>query len=135
MVKKIVLAIAVVGLVGGVYAYLQFNKEHRDVEGEMATIEISAVDLFDAYLKDEKGANALYLDKVVAISGMVLEMDVENNMMVLKTNDVFGTVNAQFDTKKGLMNIMVSQEVLVKGRCTGGDDLGVIITQCSILKN
>lgn len=134
MIKKIVVIVGIIGLLGGVYAYMQFNKEHRDVKGEEAALQITAVDLFNAYVEDEKSANSLYLDKVMAITGTVIEVDTDNLMVVLETNDDFGTVNAQFDSLSDLENIAVSQEVVIKGRCTGGDDLGVVVTQCSILK-
>lgn len=133
MIKKALVIVGVIGLLGGTYAYMQFNKEHRDIEGEVATLEVTAVDLFDAYVLDEKAANVKYLDKVVAVSGAVLEVDKANKMLVLKTNDDFGSVNASFEDVSGWNDIKEGAEVRLKGHCTGGDDLGVVITHCSIL--
>lgn len=119
---------------GVIYAYFQYNKSHRDIASEKASIEVSAIDLFDAYVTDEKAANAQYLDQVVAVSGIVMELDIENQMVVIKTNDDFGSVNASFDTGANLNQVQVDTEIRIKGHCTGGDDLGVVITHCSILK-
>ncbi len=134
MVKKIILGLLIVGMAGAFYVYFQYNKAHRDIVGEKASMEITAVDLFDAYVTDEAGANAKYLDKVIAVSGSILELDLKNQMVFLVTNDDFGTVNASFDEGVNLSGLVIGNEIAIKGHCTGGDDLGVVITHCSILK-
>lgn len=134
MLRKIIIALLVLGMIGVGIAYLQYNKSHRDIVAEEATIEVTAIALFDAYATNEKGANKLYLDQVMVVTGEVLELDKANNMVVFKTEDDFGTVNASFDDASYLEGVEAGQKIQVKGHCTGGDDLGVIITHCSILK-
>ncbi len=134
MLRKIIIALLVLGMVGVGIAYLQYNKSHRDIVAEEATIEVTAVALFDAYATNEKGANKMYLDQVMVVSGEILELDKVNNMVVFKTEDDFGTVNASFDEPSYLEGLTEGKQIEVKGHCTGGDDLGVIITHCSILK-
>jgi hypothetical protein len=136
MIKKIsVVAVMLALLVGGV-VYIQFNKEHRDIEGESASIEITAIDLFDSYVTDEKEANSKYLDRVIAVTGRVSEMVVEEgtNLIVLKTNDDFFGVNASFDDFSGIENLMIGKELTIKGRCTGGDEMVIVLTNCTVVK-
>lgn len=133
--KKIGVVILSVVFLGLGYGYFQYNKPHRDIASEKIDVEVTAIDLFEIYAMNEQEANQKYLNKVIAVSGTVLELISNNNnqMVVLETNDDFGTINAQFDNQELLKKVKVGSSILVKGHCTGGDGLGVVITHCSIL--
>lgn len=136
MLKKIIVSVVVLGLLGGVFAYMQFNKEHRDINAEEATEIVTAIDLFQSYVDDEAGANVKYLDKVVEISGVILEVSTEtgSEFIVLQSSDDFFGVNVYFDDVAQLKGLEVGASVKIKGHCTGGDDMGVVIAHSSVIK-
>ena len=133
--KKIILGILVLGLLGGGFAYMQFNKEHRDIAAEEASVQVSSTDLFNAYVADEVAANAKYLDKVVEVSGVITElnMDAGSEMVVLQTSDDFFGVNVYFDDVKSLDGLTAGKSIRIKGHCTGGDEMGVVMAECAVL--
>lgn len=135
MMKKVILGILALGILGGGFAYMQFNKEHRDIMAEEASIQIESVDLFQAYVDDEVGANALYLDKVVEVTGVISEIskEVGTEMIVLQTKDDFFGVNVYFDEANSLEGLVSGNSVRIKGHCTGGDEMGVVMAHCSVL--
>ena len=72
--KKIIGALLVVALIGGVVAYKMYNKPHRDIDAEQAVATMSAGELFNLYESHEDSANTLYLDKVVEVTGTISEL-------------------------------------------------------------
>lgn len=124
-------------VVGGGFVYFQFNKSHRDIAKEEASIKISSVELFQSYVDDEVIANSLYLDQVVQVTGIVTEVDFsspENQMVVLQSNDDFFGVNVYFIPGVNIDSIQIGDEIVVKGHCTGGDDMGVVLSQSTLIK-
>lgn len=137
MLKKVLIGFVVIGIIGGGVAYWQLNKSHRDIGAEEASIKISAVDLFQAYVDNEEESNKKYLDQVIEVNGVVMEISNEGeagNLIVLQSNDDFFGVNGYFDQGVSIEGIQVGDEIKVKGHCTGGDDLGVVVAHCSIVK-
>lgn len=135
MIRKILLGLCALALLGGIVAYFQYNKKHRDIASEESSLKITSVALFGAYSTNEKEANALYLDKVISVTGEVSEKTDEENskLLVLKSDDDFFGVNASMENGEDIGNIEVGAQVTVKGRCTGGDDMGVIVTNCTLV--
>ena len=135
MLKKIIIGVLVLGLLGGGFAYMQFNKEHRDINSEDASIKVESTDLFQAYVTDENAANAIYLDKVVEVSGIITEVSTEtgSEMIVLQTSDDFFGVNVYFDDASLLTGLESGNAIRIKGHCTGGDEMGVVMAHCSVL--
>lgn len=112
--KKILKVAAVLAVIGaGVVLYL-FNKPHRDMVGEDASLEITSSELVTQYSQDEEKANATYIDKVIAVKGIVSESNTE--MIILKAGVSF---SGDFSNS----NVQVGQEVTVKGRITAYDEL------------
>lgn len=135
MLKKIIIGIGVLSLLGGLFVYMQFNKSHRDIGAEEIHLSINALDLFDSFVNDEGKANGLYLDQVIEVSGEISEMtnDASNTMVVLKTNDDFFGVNVYFEESSSMTGLKIGDRVHIKGQCTGGDDMGVVIAHSSIV--
>lgn len=118
--KKILLLLALIALLlGGIYAYSEFNRELEAVG--KAEHSLSCTDLFTAFETDEKAANAKYLGKVVEIEGTI--SDVKTNKegkttISLEGGMLFGVTCELFESeaadkyKKG-------QKVKLKGECSG----------------
>lgn len=124
-------------VIGGGVIYFQFNKSHRDIAGEEASKKVSAVELFQLYVEDEVEANSVYLDQVVEVNGVVAEIDFsspENQMVVLQSNDDFFGVDVYFISGLNLDSVKEGDEIIVKGHCTGGGDMGVKLSQSTLVK-
>ena len=118
MMKRVmVISVLLVGVVA-IYAYLQYNKPHRDIAGEEAFMAIQASVLFDNYVQDEAAANKNYLDKVLIVNGTVRDNEISENgsVVTLATHDDFFGIKCDFDTPVDLTS---GQQVSIKGHCTG----------------
>jgi len=113
-IKKILKVAAVLAVIGGAVVVYQWNKPHRDMVGEKASLEISASELVTEYSQDEEKANAAYIDKVIAVKGVVAEADAEH----IKLNAGV-SVSGDFSSSTAKNG----DEVTVKGRITGYDEL------------
>lgn len=140
---RVVLAIGLLLLlVGGLVGYFMYNKPHKDIVGAKADITITALELVAAFENDETVANAMYLNKVVAASGTLV--DKTNNpdgtityVLLDEFSGVSATLDADFqrNSRALISDISVGDELTVKGKCDGMIMLqGVILNKCSIEK-
>ncbi len=106
-------------LAGGAYAWYMWNKPARDVTDEKA-IEITATAIFEAYNSDEAAANKQYLDKAVAVTGVVADFranQVGEKVAILESTDPMFGVNCTFKTDPG--QIEKGSTITFKGICKG----------------
>lgn len=89
--RKLILIIGVILLISLGYGYFEYNKTHRNIEDEQASVQIESVDLFAAYESDEMQANKKYLDRVILVSGRVTEIEKgsKSSMIVLHSIMIF----------------------------------------------
>ncbi len=131
--KKVVLGILFACIVAGVVAYKMYNKPHRDIGSEEAVATLSADELFAAFDEDEAAANAIYLDRVVEVSGVVDEVtkDAEGNTVVILKAEtaMMGGVSATLDSSIDKTGTIAGDLFRVKGRCTGML-MDVVLTNC-----
>ena len=108
----------------GLYLYI-FHKPHRDFVAEPATYSLTAQDLLLDFQFDELESNKKYLNKVLQINGVV--SSIEDGSPVINES-VFCSFETHIEMREG-------QKVIVKGRCTGYDDLfyQVTLERCIIL--
>ena len=102
------------------YVFIFSRNNHREVQNEQS-IHIGAEMLASQFSANETKANTRYLDKALAVKGIVLETGVNNEgkTTLLLQGDttslthVFCTLTSQIPTPAHL------SEVTVKGICTG----------------
>lgn len=131
-IKKIGIVIAVLVVVGYfafpiVKDYMVNNLGKRDVKSEEAAFTVKTKDIVAEYTKNEAEANKKYINKPVAVSGVVTS--VNDKEVIL---DEIGICNFLVaDT-----SVKVGQTITVKGRVVGYGDLmgGINLDQCSINK-
>lgn len=70
-IKKIILVIIVLGIVGALIVYKMYNKPHVDITETSADITISANKIMQDFSSDETTANTRYLDKIIQVKGIV----------------------------------------------------------------
>ena len=117
--RKILIIVTLSCLAALTVGYTLYNKKHRSVENERA-IELTAIDLFTAYETNETEANTKYLDKTLAVSGVISEITTNqdgNQVIILGTDDpIFGIHCTLVEENK---NVIVGNAVTIKGICTG----------------
>ena len=117
---KIFLFVVGIAITLGVgYGLYEWYKPHRDVKDEKA-LAITAQEMFDAYKKDEKAANTLYLNKAIEVTGEVARIKTNQTgftVVYLKTTDPIFVVNCTFKESPGSLN--KGDKIKCKGICTG----------------
>jgi len=136
--KKISIYILIIGLLGIFIGYKMYNKPHINVAKKSVDINITANTLLADFSSDETKANTKYLDKIIAVKGMVtnIEFNGEKVAISLQTEDDFGSVVCYLvkDEFKKSAEIKEGQEVILKGICTGFL-MDVILVKCVIINS
>lgn len=116
MKKKILVTVLLLLIIAtGLYFYMY--KSHRDITTEKADFSVSVSQLQQEFLQDNAASNKKYLDKTIEIKGKITNIDLPGNSIVVdeKLYAVF---------RDSVLNQMkTNQEVTVKGRFIGYDDL------------
>lgn len=110
-------------------AYRAWNKPHKNVEDADA-IPVTAVELYNSFVKDSAKANALYSNKVLQVTGEVNEIT-ENQqaqqVLFLRTGVDNAFINCTVEGKK--LTAKPGERIRIKGICSGyiaGDaDMGL----------
>ena len=132
--KKILMVVAALALIGvGTGMYL-WNKKPETVDDKKG-VAVSAMALAQAYTASEQQANALYLNKVIEVSGVVSETEANQDgglMVILDSGDPMAGVQCAM-REKGLQ-IAKGQKLTIKGFCSGSGMMGVSLTDCIVNK-
>lgn len=130
--SKITLVLVVLVVIGYftlplVKDYMVNNLGKRDLKSEAAAFTLKTKDIIAEFTANADAANKKYLEKPVAISGVV--SSVKDKEVILD-----GTVNCGFTTADA--SITNGQKITIKGRVVGYDDLlgELKLDQCSINK-
>ena len=109
--KRIFSGIVLILMAFGFYYYAY--KDHRDIAAEGAVYSDTAVALKDSIVQN----NEAFLNQTVAVSGVVTLL--EDNSITLDDALV-----AQFESSPA---VTVNQQLTLKGRCIGYDDLFEVV--------
>jgi uncharacterized protein YxeA len=120
--KKTILIILILGLiVGGVTAYLLWNKPHRTAD-EKPFASLTANDLFVEFSTNEAAAWEKYRDKVIQVAGTVEEVKTDasgNTDIVFTTEDILGKVIITLKQGAKAESTVIGTHLEVKGICNG----------------
>jgi hypothetical protein len=127
----ILIAIAVV-------LYL-FNMPHRNVQREEATYNVDANQLVSEFLTEAEASNSKYLDKVIIISGQVLEItDDQLKQKVVSIKTTKAGINCTFtiETNANAVKLKVGEIAKIKGivRLGASYDADLDLTEFAILE-
>ena len=140
--KKALIIVFVLVIIGVVVYFSLFNKPHRDIISEKAAFSMPASELYNAFTSNPDDANAKYLNKVISVTGSVSDISsISNNEMkiVLSADEnMFGVACSFSDEEVDVArSIEEGNELTIKGLCTGytGDGLmpgDVVLVKCKI---
>ncbi len=123
MKKKIILSVLVliVASIAGVWFFIFYKPTHfkRDVADEKG-ITITSKELVKTFQSNESGANTIYLNKVLEVTGEVADIKIDqtgNTAVTLKSDDAFANVFCTL--KAGSSQPKTGTIITVKGICNG----------------
>lgn len=141
--KKIRMALAILALAvlcGGWYAYHEFTRKVKDLKYVKASVRLEAPELIRAFEQDEAGSNSRYLDKIIAVQGVVrsVETSERNHItVVLGAANNLSSVRCSMDSshQSELAPLTAGSPVTLKGACAGfnSDELlgsDVLLNRC-----
>jgi hypothetical protein len=121
--KRILIALLIAALLGGAYAWREYNRGHESMTETKADLTASAGELYSAFSTDEAAANAKYLDKTIEISGKVSATSTEEGTttITLFADSETGGVTCKLDplSKHARITFQEGEQITVKGICTG----------------
>ena len=133
-IKKIIIGILVLGIIGAFIVYKTYNKPHVNVEEASADISITADKILNDFSSDENSANLKYLDKIIQVNGVISEINIEKGIITIETNDDFGNVICHLseEASRKISGLQEGQIIVVKGICTGFL-MDVILVKCEFI--
>ena len=140
--KKIIFSvIAVAILCGSWYGYSEYTRKVKDLSTVKAQVKMEADELISAFEKNEAEANAMFLDKIIAVSGTVKAIE-KNDMgyySVILGNESMSSVRCSINPEhqEAVASLVEGSSVTMKGACTGfnADELlgsDVILNRCVV---
>ncbi len=135
MKKNILFGILILALVGGAYAYYEYNKPVASIENKKADVVIDADDLLSAYESDENTANQLYTEKIIQVKGTISEITKDGTVdkVIIETTNPLAGVICEMENGQNFGALKTGDEIEIKGRCTGFLS-DVVLVQSSIVK-
>jgi len=110
-----IIIITIIALIG----YQVWNKPHQDIKNAVA-VKTSAIKLYNSLTNDSANTKALFVNKIVAVSGEVKQVSrnqQNQQVILLKTNITDGSVNCTME--ENIKNIKAGDMILIKGICIG----------------
>jgi hypothetical protein len=139
---RVVLFVAVVGIVGAIYAYKEFNRKPTDTATAKADFTVSATGILDEYSKADSASTKMYSGKLLQVEGVIKEITKdEKGLYTIALGDTtqMSSVRCSIDsvcTNKAA-SLAKGQKLVLKGICSGynadellGSDL--FLVRCSI---
>ncbi len=121
-------------VVAGAGAYYYYNKPVEKTISATADVTVSAEKLYADYAANEEQANAMYLNKVLLVTGKLGSVSESDSVTVtysLDTADPMATVTCNVDKSMIEKNPEPGTDIRIKGLCTGLL-MDVVLVKCSI---
>ncbi len=132
--KKILLALLVLGAIGGFVGYKMWNKPHTDMAKAATDVTTDAIAIFQEFEANEDAANAKYLDKIIAISGTVKEAKTEGSTVVyLNAGSDEAEISAELEASER-KDWAAGSPAKLKCTCTGKNMFTLELKRCVELK-
>jgi hypothetical protein len=143
--KKIIFSVIAVAIACGVwYGYREYTRKVKDLSKVKAHLRMHAGELISAFEKNENKSNALYLDKVIAVTGpvkLVEKNDKGYYSIILGDESSMSSIRCSMDSvhQDAVAMLASGSVVTMKGACTGfnADELlgsDVILNRCVVEK-
>lgn len=144
MKRKKIILLGILGfvLLGGLYAWKEYNRKVKDLSKTKAEMAMKASDLIGRFEQNEGQANSHFLDKIIAVSGTVKAIEKNHAgdvTVVLGEEEKMLSVRCSMDNRylAALDKVTEGTAITMKGACTGfnRDDLlgsDVVLNRCVV---
>ena len=118
------MSLAILVICGGWYGYTEFNRKVKDLDKVRSDIKLQTTALVTAFEQDESKSNALYLDKIIAVTGTIrtIEKDEKDQFtIVLGEEGTMSSVRCSMDPDQNgdVTSLSPGEKITIKGACTG----------------
>jgi len=120
--KIALLALCFILIAASSYILYQYYKPEKNIVAEKGIL-LTANDLYDKFSSNEQLANQLYLNKVLQVTGEILDIkrtQQGDDVIILKSaNPMFGTSCTLTNARIAQTTLKPGDKVTIKGICTG----------------
>ena len=138
---KIILGLAVIGIIAAAVVCNYINKEHPDYASSEPELFIKPKRLYTDYTKNLEMANEKYTGKIIQLEGNISKVELADSLVILTyvyQEGDFGDegirVTLLQEFNKEAIHLSPFKSLKVKGLCTGYNDTDVIFEKGSIIK-
>ena len=125
-------------MVMGFSFYRMYNKPGLDVDEVSSEVKISWIDLVNSFEKDEKKASELYMDKVIEVTGKIIDISESDKSLVIVLGDPDKDISVicqiPDNELESIPEVAVGDELVIKGYCTGYL-MDVMLIRCKIVNS
>ncbi len=146
--KKIIIAIVLLGVLGVGIGLFMKNKKVAGLEDATPSYTISATQLFEEFAKDETAALNKFRNKILLVEGIIQDIKPVNDSVasiLLRADDSgLGTIKCGLGKEyaNAVKTINIEETIKIKGVCSGlskVEDFGITImdielSRCVIVK-
>ncbi|MFM8711258.1 MAG: OB-fold protein [Sphingomonadales bacterium] len=150
--KKILfLLLLVVAILGAFYAYREYNRAPIDTAAAAPGVALTGADLIAAFEQDEAGATARYVNKLISVQAVLLDIvtteaatpdEKESYTLVLGSTEGSTTVRCSMDSSFALQQASLTKgkSITLQGICSGynKDELlgsDIVLVRCALVNN
>lgn len=124
VLKKVLIGIIVLALVGGGSIWYIFNEKFSDTTGIKTDYTVNALDLIHEFEKNDSTANKKYSEKIVVVNGTVSEIESADTTINIKMADTTSGSYIIFAFQQQHLTeaktIRQGDAISIKGSCSGG---------------
>ncbi|MDH3711009.1 MAG: hypothetical protein OER04_14035 [Cyclobacteriaceae bacterium] len=124
--KRLASIIALLVLIGILFAYFMYNKPHRNIAGEAVSYEATVQEMVAEFTVDETKAYEKYFERVVVLSGSLTSVTVGGDELInLLLEGEAAVANCQLSSGQELhfWSDLKGKTIEIKGLFVGYDDL------------
>ncbi len=134
--KRIASIIALLVLIGILFAYFMYNKPHRNIAGETASYKVTVGEIVAEFTENETSAYQKYFERVVVLSGSLTSVTVGGDGLInLLLEDNLAVASCQLIPDQDLQHWtdLKGKTIKIKGLFVGYDDLleEIQLKECS----
>lgn len=119
--KKVLLLLLALGVIGAGVGYYLYNKPVASLEHKKADVVVTAAQLIADYESDEQAADEKYLGKVVQVSGKIADMTTAEGKMKIniETPNPIALIICEMETGVETGSVKAGDDIKIKGMCSG----------------